>query len=295
MRIFLLVVVAGIILSGLWWFAHTAEAPVLEEEIITEEVLDPVILNHIAEKADLIVLETPTPNQTIASPLTLKGKARGYWFFEASFPIVLTNWDDLIIAEGYATANGEWMTEEFVPFTATLNFVNPYALNDPDFVERGSLILKKDNPSGMPEYDDALEIPITFAPDALSTIKNEPILSIGKKISVYDGIEVNENAKELNLAGQQLSGSPKAEVRLLTKLEELDISDNNFTGVPAEVGQLTNLRILNLSNNPLTGLPYEIGNLNNLEVLDVRGTNYSAADLQVIQQNLPNQTVVLVD
>ena len=30
-------------------------------------------------------------------------------------------------------------------------------------MKRGSLILKKDNPSGMPEHDDALEIPIFFA------------------------------------------------------------------------------------------------------------------------------------
>ncbi|MEZ4194791.1 MAG: Gmad2 immunoglobulin-like domain-containing protein [Candidatus Paceibacterota bacterium] len=119
---------------------------------------------HIDSKADLISLTTPVPNGIIESPLTLSGVARGYWFFEASFPIMLTNWDGLIIAEGFATAEGDWMTEEFVPFTAELAFTNPYNAGDPDFMKNGTLILKKDNPSGLPEHDDALEIPIRFAP-----------------------------------------------------------------------------------------------------------------------------------
>ena len=110
------------------------------------------------EKRDLIRLESPQPNQTIESPLVITGEARGYWFFEASFPIVLTNWDGLIIAEGFATAQDEWMTEEFVPFEATLTFVV-----DPDvYSKKGTLILQKDNPSGLPENDDALEIPVMF-------------------------------------------------------------------------------------------------------------------------------------
>ncbi len=121
------------------------------------------IQTHIDSKSDLIVLTSPVPNGTVTSPMVISGEARGYWFFEASFPITLTNWDGLIIAEGYATADGEWMTEEFVPFTSTVTFENPYKAGDPDFMKRGFLILKKDNPSGLPENDNALEIPILFA------------------------------------------------------------------------------------------------------------------------------------
>lgn len=112
------------------------------------------------EKADLIQLTNPRPGQKITSPLTVTGQARGYWFFEASFPVVLTDWDGRIIAEGVAQAEGEWMTEEFVPFAVTLTFDTPTA-GDPA-VNRGSLILQKDNPSGLPEHDDALEIPVVF-------------------------------------------------------------------------------------------------------------------------------------
>lgn len=111
---------------------------------------------HIDEHADLIRLESPEPLTVIESPLEVTGRARGFWYFEASFPVVLVDWDGLIIAEGVATADGEWMTEEFVPFHATLEF------DTPDYGERGTLILQKHNASGLPEHDDALEVPIRF-------------------------------------------------------------------------------------------------------------------------------------
>jgi hypothetical protein len=115
-------------------------------------------------KADLITLTTPVPEMVMGNPVTITGAARGQWYFEASFPVVLTNWDGLIIAETFATAQGDWMTEDFVPFVAELGFENPYKEGDPDFMKRGSLILQKSNASGLPEHDDALEIPIRFAP-----------------------------------------------------------------------------------------------------------------------------------
>ena len=114
---------------------------------------------NAAQKADLIRLTAPLPNATVSSPLTITGQARGYWYFEASFPVVLVDWDGRIIAQGIATAKDEWMTEDFVPFEATLTF----AADKNAYSNRGALILQKDNPSGLPQNDDALEIPVLFA------------------------------------------------------------------------------------------------------------------------------------
>lgn len=105
----------------------------------------------------------------------------------------------------------------------------------------------------------------------------------------------NTSATTLDVSNNNLDGALQAEVRHLQNLEVLDLSDNNFTGVPAEVGQLAKLRVLDLSNNPITGLPYELGNLQSLELLDLRGTKYSKQDLDVIKKNLPEETVVNVD
>jgi hypothetical protein len=103
-----------------------------------------------------IFVTNPISNTEISSPLVVTGEAKGTWFFEASFPVVLTNWDGLIIGQGIAQAKGDWMTENFVPFTATLNFTKP------SYGKNGFLILKKDNPSGLAQYDDSIEIPVKF-------------------------------------------------------------------------------------------------------------------------------------
>jgi hypothetical protein len=107
------------------------------------------------EKTDLITIASPKPGTTVSSPLQISGQARGYWFFEASFPIKLLDEQGTELANGIATAQGEWMTEEFVPYTAELIFTKPAS-------KKGTLILMKDNPSGLPENDDSLRVPVTF-------------------------------------------------------------------------------------------------------------------------------------
>ncbi len=107
-------------------------------------------------KDELIQLSWPLPYQVVESPLQIKGKAQGNWFFEGDFPVVLTDWDGLIIAQEPAQAQGEWMTEDLVGFQAELEFEKP------ELKDNGSLILQKDNPSGLPENADALEIQVFF-------------------------------------------------------------------------------------------------------------------------------------
>lgn len=163
MQVFGLVGLLITIAIAAWWF--TSMGPVAAPQGDTASVetnLDPTIQAEINTHENLILLTSPEPNEVITSPLTLTGKARGNWYFEGSFPVVLTDWDGRILAEGFAQARGPWMTEDFVPFTLTLHFESPYHSGDSTFMSRGSLILRKDNPSGMPENDDALEIPIMF-------------------------------------------------------------------------------------------------------------------------------------
>lgn len=47
------------------------------------------------------------------------------------------------------------MTEEFVPFEAKIEF-------EILATSKGVLILEKDNPSGLPENDDQLRVPVRF-------------------------------------------------------------------------------------------------------------------------------------
>lgn len=101
----------------------------------------------------LIKVDSPQLNETIQSSYTIKGQARGYWFFEASFPIKLLDENGNIITQTIAQAQSDWMTEDFVPFEAVLTFSVPKD-------QKGTLVLKKDNPSGLPENDAQIQIPV---------------------------------------------------------------------------------------------------------------------------------------
>lgn len=114
------------------------------------------------EKIDLIQLTTPRSNQTISSPLLIEGEVRGSWFFEGDFPIKLLDEYGNLIATAVAQAQGDWMTGDFVLFKATLEF----ALSTST---RATLILEKDNPSGLPENADELRVPVRFQTGVTAT------------------------------------------------------------------------------------------------------------------------------
>ncbi len=150
----------------------------------------------------------------------------------------------------------------------------------------------EDGTVSKPTYEEA----INSAEDLVDKIEIRDNISLSSNaVFVYDGISVPDDIRSLDLSGKGLSGSLKAEIRHFQNLQVLDISDNNFTGLPAETGQLSQLKVLNLSNNPLTGLPHELGNLKKLETLDLRGTAYSEFDLKVIREGLPSGVQILTD
>lgn len=104
---------------------------------------------------NLITVYSPLENYAVSSPLKITGAARGNWYFEASFPVRIFDANGKELGVIPAQAKSDWMTTEFVPFEAVLDFQNPTT-------EKGTLVLQKDNPSGLPEHDDSISIPIRF-------------------------------------------------------------------------------------------------------------------------------------
>jgi hypothetical protein len=104
---------------------------------------------------DVIHVWEPRSGDVVVSPLAILGEARGTWYFEASFPVKLLDGNGKVLAEHYAEAQGDWMTADYVAFKGSLEF------EAPDTAE-GTLVLKKDNPSGLPEHEDEIRIPVRF-------------------------------------------------------------------------------------------------------------------------------------
>lgn len=110
---------------------------------------------YTSKKGLRLKVYTPSSNQQVASPLVILGEVPGNWSFEASFPVLLKNSDGTIIAKTNAELLGDWMTDKLVPFTARFAFTSAAS-------GQGSLVLQKDNPSGLAENDDEVSIPIKF-------------------------------------------------------------------------------------------------------------------------------------
>ena len=121
MKRFLFFLLIAVFLSGTltaFWLFPKKEMASTPPEVSGE-------IYYSNTSSDEIIPEDPFPGKIITYPVTITGQARGSWFFEASAPVVLTNWDGLIIAEGTIQTKGDWMTSDFVSFEGTLTFETP--------------------------------------------------------------------------------------------------------------------------------------------------------------------------
>lgn len=126
-----------------------------------------------------IIVSKPAVNEEITSGYTIEGQAAG-WYFEAVFPIKLLDSTGKEIATTQAQAQSDWMTTNFVPFKATINF-------SIDKDQDGTLVFMKDNPSGLPQNDQKYEMPVKLKADLIT-------------VKVFFGNSVkNPNAQDCNL------------------------------------------------------------------------------------------------
>ena len=121
----------------------------------------PTLIN---DTQTLIRLDNVNAGDEIFSPLVVTGQARGSWYFEASFPMRLEDEEGNLLGSSIVAAQGDWMTKEFVPFSANLEFMVTTTT-------KAFLVLQKDNPSGLAEYDDKLVVPVTLKPTGSMTVR----------------------------------------------------------------------------------------------------------------------------
>ena len=141
-----------IVLLGVLIFYNPAKLPQLPPDSGTNsKVLQPTISadGHLGVTA-------PQPGALVSSPITIIGAVTGGgWFFEGSFPVKILDSDGTVHGIGVAQAQAERMSTSSVPFTAIVQFTAPHGVT-------GTVVLSKDNPSGLAKIDGSLSIPVRF-------------------------------------------------------------------------------------------------------------------------------------
>ena len=133
------------------WGRNEAMAPEANLNATTTESLG----HYSSSSIDMpIVVTNIKDDQEVTSPIKIEGRARGNWFFEATFPVRLVDAEGNIIASTAARALSDWMTTDFVNFTAELTY------NKSTSTGRALIVLSKDNPSDNPEFDQSIFIPV---------------------------------------------------------------------------------------------------------------------------------------
>lgn len=102
-----------------------------------------------------VFVSTPENGEAVGKTLIVSGEAPGTWYFEGSFPVQVRDADGTVLAIAVAQAQSDWMTEAQVPFLVTLTI-------DTSYTGPATLVLLRDNPSGLPEHDDAFEVPVVI-------------------------------------------------------------------------------------------------------------------------------------
>ncbi len=129
--------------------------PAAQQQPVSAPILSEDVVYGPSYKANEIIVDVLRIGDVVSSPLTLTGKARGNWYFEAGFPVEIIDANNKLIANGVAKAQGDWMTVDFVPFQVELMFPTPLSGD-----MNATLVFRKDNPSGEPRNDDQMRFPV---------------------------------------------------------------------------------------------------------------------------------------
>ncbi len=152
MKNIILIVLGLVVLAGAWFLIRKpSSAPSVDYTVVNNNTTTTTNDSGLTEGS--ISIDEPKANATTTSPITLSGRARGNWFFEASAPVSVIDVSGKTLGTGHITATGDWMTTDYVPFTGSLTYTAGTSTE-------GYLLFMNDNPSGDPSKSVSVRIPV---------------------------------------------------------------------------------------------------------------------------------------
>lgn len=149
-----LIVILFVIIAAMAWYLFATPMP-QKTSGPSESSAATTSPSTTATNPEGVLVMQPQENATVGKTFEVSGRAPNTWYFEAVFPIQVRDGDDNLLGTAQAQAQSDWTVESLVPFKATVTIDGSYA-------GPATLILLKDNPSGLPENADELTVPITI-------------------------------------------------------------------------------------------------------------------------------------
>ena len=126
-----------------------------QAEVLHDQEIEQTSSQHSNTYSSDILVTYPLSQGFVASPFVITGKAKGPWFSEGQFSVELLDDSSKLITTATIFAQGDSQTVDYVPFLSTITFTTS--------ATHGTLVLHNDNPSGLPENDERILIPVNFS------------------------------------------------------------------------------------------------------------------------------------
>ena len=183
-----------------------------------EDESDTSNLPTLPTVSDSLNITSPKAGAVIVNPLVVKGFAKGTWYFEASFPIKIIDSKGNVVGQKFAEAQDDWMTEKFVPFVGTIEFSAKAG-------EKGFVVFQKDNPSGLPEHDAELRVPIIFGAETI------PVSVYFGNIKQGSGEDCSKVFPITRYISKSVATARGAILELLKGVSDIDKAGGFFTSI----------------------------------------------------------------
>lgn len=167
-RLLIVVCIIGLIVAIVGCYKTTSdisnnqpivETPEMPTEITpatTTTIVSTSSVSNPIDTATQVEITSPLPNSEVKSPITVTGKAKGGWFFEANAGLAVLDANKQPITIGNVTATSDWMTADYVSFTGKITYPAAYK------GQNGYIQFSNDNPSGLPENSKTFLVPVLF-------------------------------------------------------------------------------------------------------------------------------------
>jgi hypothetical protein len=167
MKKFTLVILAIVLIAGGLYVGFKKEAHVPVDITLPGKTDEKPGSDNFPQASEMIKVVSPKVGDSLdaTNGFTVTGEAKGNWFFEATAPVTVFDKNGSVLAKTYVTAQGEWMTTNFVPFKGT---ISPFLTIG---AREGYIEFENSNPSDNEGFRRSLRVNVTFPVQVTQKIK----------------------------------------------------------------------------------------------------------------------------